>query len=95
MKFATIVINISTCKGIEPLKLAFLAQVTYNQPIQHTITTSLKKIKKEKTLHWSFKNCLACKTTIEFNKQQKKQQKPKRFYLAKTKLVAPTKYIVA
>jgi hypothetical protein len=33
MKFATIVINISTCKGIEPLKLAFLAQVTYNQPI--------------------------------------------------------------
>jgi hypothetical protein len=33
MKFTTIVVNISTsCEGIEPLKLDFLAQVTYNQP---------------------------------------------------------------
>jgi hypothetical protein len=46
-KFATIVVNTSTCRGIEPLKLAFLAQVMIsNQP---TIIT-LKKMQKENPL---------------------------------------------
>jgi hypothetical protein len=46
-KFATIVVNTSTCKGIEPLKLPFPAQVMIsNQP---TIITS-KKMQKENPL---------------------------------------------
>jgi hypothetical protein len=51
-KFATIVVNTSTCRGIEPLKLAFLAQVMIsNQP---TIIT-LKKMQKENPLQFESK----------------------------------------
>jgi ABC-type arginine transport system ATPase subunit len=46
MKFATIVVNISTCEGIEPLKPAFLAQVTYN----NQVSIPSKKMQKEKPL---------------------------------------------
>ncbi len=67
MKFAIIVVNINTCTVTEPLKLAFLAQMTYNQPNSHT---SRKNGKKKNHCNWSFKNCLACKTTITFNKQK-------------------------
>jgi hypothetical protein len=43
MKFAIIVVNINTCRIIEPLKLAFLAQVTYNQPNSHTSRKNAKR----------------------------------------------------
>jgi hypothetical protein len=46
-KFVTIVVNTSTCKGIEPLKLAFPTQVMIsNRP---TIITS-EKMQKENPL---------------------------------------------
>jgi hypothetical protein len=43
-KFATIVVNASTCKGIEPLKLAFPTQAMISN--QSTIVTSKKMLKE-------------------------------------------------
>jgi hypothetical protein len=52
----TIVVNTSTCKGIEPLKLAFPALVMiFNQP---TIITS-KKMQKENPLQLEFRKVFA------------------------------------
>jgi hypothetical protein len=52
-KFGTIVVNTSTRKGIEPLKLAFPAQVMiFNQP---TIITS-EKMERKNPLQWESRN---------------------------------------
>jgi hypothetical protein len=75
--------NTSTCGGIEPLKLAFLAQVAYDVN-QVSIRFQLHKlIQEEKLLQLESRKLVESKTTIKFNKWNNTLKRAKKLCLYK------------